>query len=718
MTTAAADFFNSLYGCCEHNVNLRAIDPQRKRPAREAFVRGSGDIFDFAEKHASDHVYFGVATRNGTGTKDGIREIVAVHVDVDFKDTPREKASALLDAFPLPPTFVVETGGGWHLYWLLTAPEGRGAIPRVEAINRWLAQVLGGDLNACDASRILRVPGTRNHKYDSAPVVTISEAHPERRYALGDFDILAGDAPPPGPASEGIPEGMRNTTLTKRAGAMRRVGMSGTVIEAALLKDNAAHCQPPLPEAEVRGIAKSVARYEPAKAVSFPLSDAGNAELFAATYGEDLRHDHWRGRDLIFAGHHWREDPDDAWTRLAIESARRRFTAMAEADITTKARETVARWALRSEDRNRVAATLALARALPPIADQGDGWDAEPWLLGVPGGVVDLRTGEPRGGRREDKITKRAACDLIPGATCPRWHRFLDEIFEGNAELIDFVWRLIGYVLTGLTTEQIVVLLHGSGANGKSVFLNVLRHVLGEYGHNAPFSTFEHQHRAGVPTDVADLEGKRLITSAETGETTRLNEPRLKALSGGDPVTARRLFKDFYTFSPTGKIFLCVNHLPKVKDDSHGFWRRMRIIPFLRQFSPEEADRHLEGKLIAEAPGILAWAVAGCLEWQRRGLEPPACVLAATDAYREESDPVSEFLATGCLTGPEFRVQAGVLYDAYVSWAEGARLPRWDILSATAFGRRMSERFTKERGRGPAWYLGVGLPATETEVPF
>ena len=438
----------------------------------------------------------------------------------------------------------------------------------------------------------------------------------------------------------------------------------------------------------------------------FPLSDAGNAELLAALHGDDLKYDSNQTRRLTFGPHLWAEDKNGAWVRLAIKTARQRYLAAVNAP--KRKREAIARHALRSEDRSRITAALALAESLPPIADTGERWNADPLLLGSPNGVIDLRTGTLRAGRREDKITMSVGVPFDMGARWTRWERFLLEIFDGDKDLVDFVWRAVGYSITGSTREQVIFLLYGTGANGKTTFLNAIRRAFGQYAHNAPFSTFEHDGRSSIPADVADLAGCRFITSSETGEASRLNEQRVKVLTGGDPVTARGFYKPFFTFTPTGKPWLSVNHKPRVTDDSHGFWRRVRLIPFLRQFK-EDADRNLERVLAEEAPGILNWAVRGCIEWQARGLTPPAIVSDAVEDYRRESDPLGEFIASRCNVDPKCAAPGAMLYREYQAWAKGAGLREREQLSNTSFGRRLGAQFKKERRKGGVEYHGIGL---------
>jgi putative DNA primase/helicase len=341
----------------------------------------------------------------------------------------------------------------------------------------------------------------------------------------------------------------------------------------------------------------------------FARTDAGNAELFASQYADRLRYDHRRGRWLIWSGHRWVDDADAEVVRLAIVAARHRgLSAVSLTDFEERKAET--RFAIASENGARIEAMLKIAKAQPSLADKGDQWDAGPWLLGVANGLVDLRTGELRPGDRDDRITMHTDIEFDAGATAPRWEQFLREVFNDDAEMIAFIQQAIGYSLTGDTREQCMFLCHGTGANGKSVFLAILKRLAGRYAFNAPFSSFERQHQSSIPNDLAALVGRRLVTSSETNEGTRLNEARMKALTGCDPITARFLHAEFFTFTPVAKYWLAVNHKPVVGDDSVGFWRRVRLIPFTRQFRGAAADKTLQGALEAELPGILAWGGA------------------------------------------------------------------------------------------------------------
>lgn len=307
-----------------------------------------------------------------------------------------------------------------------------------------------------------------------------------------------------------------------------------------------------------------------------------------------------------------------------------------------------------------------------------------------------------------DRITLHSDISFDPYAECPRWLGFLDEVFGGNSELISYVHRAVGYSLTGQTSEQCFFCCHGEGANGKSTFLSAVGYALGSYASNLPFSAFELAARATIPNDVATLPGRRFVTAIETDESVRLNEARIKALTGCDLITARSLYREFFIFKPVAKFWLAFNHRPVVTDDSHGFWRRVHIIPFLRQFDPH-SDPTLEETLGTEAPGILAWAVRGCLEWQSAGgLNPPTIVQEAAQTYRDENDPLRDFIADACIVHPNAVVTLAGLWEHYLNWAtqSGAQ----DALKRSAFTRRMEAKgFRKARiGHNRDWtWLGI-----------
>ena len=441
-------------------------------------------------------------------------------------------------------------------------------------------------------------------------------------------------------------------------------------------------------------------------------TESGDAETFAALHGDSVRYDHRRGRWLTFKGHSWKPQTDGEVDRLSLLVVRHR---QKEAQSTENPDQKAARvlWALKGESRSRRVNLMALAQSVKPISDKGDMWDKDPWLLGCPNGVVDLRTGELRPGRPEDRITMQAAFPFDPHAKAPLWEATIAAVFDNDPAIIAYFQRAMGYSTTGATKEEVLFVCHGNGSNGKGTLMNTVGKVLGDYSDDLPFSTFEQRGgSSGIPNDIAKIDGKRFVTSAETSTTggVKLNEERIKAMTGRDPITARFLRQEFFTFEPLAKIWFAANQRPEIRDDSDGLWRRLHLVPFLQSFGKEKANLDLKDLLLLEGPGILRWLVEGALEWQRLGLAPPQSVLAGTEAWKEESDPLSDFLLEACVEAPEARVGATVLYEEYRRWAArgGTREP----FSQKAFGTRMRKKHQVEEGRHVR-YVGIGLRADD-----
>jgi len=446
------------------------------------------------------------------------------------------------------------------------------------------------------------------------------------------------------------------------------------------------------------------------KRAPYLRADAGNAELFASMHRNDLRFDHLRGKWFYWAGHWWREDSDGRVWRLAKRAVRELFIIAGELEDKDE-RKDESKWALKSMNRDRLNSMLKLAQNEQALADAGHNWDRNPYLLGVQNGVIDLGTGTLRDGRQDDLMTMITGVPYDPHAACPAWEEFLSQVFAESQELIDFIWRAVGYSLTGDINEQHFFILFGKGRNGKSTFIETLRFVFGDYGANTPFSTLERKKdSSSIPNDLAALVGRRFVTCVETAEGARLNEVRIKGLAGGDTFSARFLFREFFDFHPILKLWLATNHKPKVGDESEGFWRRPLLIPFEQRFvEGVNADPKLIEKLKAEGPGILAWAVRGCLAWKETGLKAPERVIAATETYRQESDPLGEFYTERCVIDPSQQTRALSLFDTYQSWAGERRIPDKERMGITAFGKRVSHRFEKKRDSKGGIYVGIGL---------
>jgi putative DNA primase/helicase len=339
---------------------------------------------------------------------------------------------------------------------------------------------------------------------------------------------------------------------------------------------------------------------------------------FTERYGNDLRHTAARGQWHRWDGHVWRVDTTLAAFDL-VRSICRKQSAACEDE----------RLKVRIASGPTVAAVERLARSDPHHAATVDQWDSDPWLLNTPGGIVDLRTGKLRTAKREDYCSKMTA--VAPRGECPIWLAFLARITGDKRELQEFLQRMCGYGLTGETKEHALFFLHGTGGNGKSVFLNTISSILRDYAKTAAIETFIDSKSQNHPTDLAGLQGARLVTAIETEDGRRWAESKLKTLTGGDRISARFMRGDFFQFVPQFKLVIAGNHKPGLRTVDEAMRRRFNLLPFTVAIPTAERDLELAGKLQAEWPGILQWAVDGCLAWQREGLRAPKVVTDATE---------------------------------------------------------------------------------------
>jgi putative DNA primase/helicase len=333
--------------------------------------------------------------------------------------------------------------------------------------------------------------------------------------------------------------------------------------------------------------------------------------------------------------------------------------------------------------------------------------DRDLWLMAVTNGTIDLHTGKLRASERGDLLTKAAPVVYDEDATAPIWGRFLERVLPDSA-VRWYVQKAAGYSMTGDVSEQALFFLHGAGANGKSTFLNVLMYTLGDYARQASPDLLMFKYGNEHPTALADLRGRRLVTTTEVQEGRRMAEVMVKQLTGGDRISARRMREDFSEFDPTHKIWLAANHKPVIRGTDHAIWRRIRLIPFTVQIPEAEQNPRLPKELKAEAAGILRWLIEGCLVWQQEGLDPPATVVAAVDEYRDEMDQVGQFIADRCDLDRTAVTTGSVLRKVYEAWCEanGER-----AMSTTAFGLRLQEK-SVQRGRnrqGGRTYEGIGV---------
>jgi putative DNA primase/helicase len=439
--------------------------------------------------------------------------------------------------------------------------------------------------------------------------------------------------------------------------------------------------------------------------VSGNLTDLYHARKIVEYHGADIRFCRKLGGFLTWNGRYWELDETGQAWRWATSTAERIYQD-AGAIENDDERSRIRRWAARAEKRANVEAALRQLEAQEGIAVAPGLFDRDAWLLNCANGTLDLRTGERREHRREDMLTRCIPVEYHADAQCPRWLRFLAEIFDGNYRLMDFIQRACGYALTGSVKEQKIFMLYGTGANGKSTFIDALLHVLGGYARRIARDLLFLHRDDSHPTALADLRGKRLAVTMEVEQGNKLAEVLVKELSGGDKLTARRMRQDYFEFEPTHKIFLCGNHRPIIRGTDHAIWRRIDLIPFTVTIPDDTQDRDLPAKLRAEASGILRWAVEGCLEWQRKGLAEPDEVTAATHAYRDDMDRLGDFLNDCCVMEPGAEVTNPDIRKAYGAWCErnGER-----PMSATAFGMRLKERGLVQQRSAARLWVGLGL---------
>jgi putative DNA primase/helicase len=423
------------------------------------------------------------------------------------------------------------------------------------------------------------------------------------------------------------------------------------------------------------------------------LTEDGIATAFAERYRDRLRYDHDRGRWLDWSGAHWREDT----TALAFARARNLGRELG-ADQKPGTRQRLGKAAT-------AAAVIRLAESDRMFARTSSDWDSDPWLLGTPSGPVDLKTGELLAPLQHQGITKITAVAPDPDAGCPNWLAFLDQTTDGDAEYIEFLAVMSGYALTGDISEHALFYIHGDGGNGKSVFLNTLSGLLGDYAKAASMDTFVASRGERHPTELAMLRGARMVHASETEQGRAWAENRIKALTGGDPIAARFMRMDFFEYLPQFKLIIVGNHAPVLNNIDVAARRRFNILPFNNK--PENPDKHLESKLRSEWPGILHWAIQGCLRWQADGLTRPDVVVGATRDYFDSQDVFGQWLDEECETGVNCWALTSALFDAWSYYAKSADAP---IGSRKSFGNTLTKRGMREdRRRTGRGFKGVKL---------
>ena len=396
----------------------------------------------------------------------------------------------------------------------------------------------------------------------------------------------------------------------------------------------------------------------PTQEPSVWATDDALALSFTTRYAEDWRYCAAWGKWLLWDGRRWHSDET-----LLIHHLIRALCREAALEVDSH------RLAAKLASSGTVSSVERMVRCDRRHAGTTHEWDTDLWKLNTPAGVIDLRTGQRREHQRIDRMTKITTAS--PKGECPQWHQFLSEVTGHDAALQAYLQRMTGYCLTGVTDEHALFFLYGTGANGKSVFVNTLATILGSYAANAPMDTFMETRSDRHPTDLAGLRGARMVSSVETEQGRRWAESKLKHLTGGDKICARFMHQDFFEYIPQFKLMIAGNHKPAIRNIDEAMKRRLHLIPFTITVPPEQRDAQLQRKLLAERDGILAWAVQGCLDWQRIGtLEPPQQVRQATDEYFDGEDALGRWMDERCIRDPNGKSLTAELFNDWRRWAE------------------------------------------------
>ncbi len=517
--------------------------------------------------------------------------------------------------------------------------------------------------------------------------------------------ITSKKAPSKTPAQK-IKEGGRNNHLASLAGALRRKGVGEEAILATLRAENADRLDPPLDDENVIAIAHSIARYTPEdQDAQFKLTDVGNAERFVAMFKDEVKYCAAYKKWFVWNGKYWEQD-NGTIIEYAIHCVRSIYT---DADMLPDGdrRKALIQHAIRSENGNKIKLLITLASGMREILIGAEDWDTDPMLLNCQNGTIDLLSGKLRPFRKEDYITRICSTEYDESVPTPLWTSLLETITKGDADLIHYMHKALGYALTGDTSEHALFVLYGTGRNGKSTFLNVFSKVMNTYAQSTSSETFTQKKNEGVNNDVARLKGARFVTAIEMEENKRLSEALIKAMTGGDKLVTRFLYGEYFEYVPQFKVFLAANHKPIIRDTTNSIWARIKLMPFVNTFTEATRDKRYAEKIMAkELPGILAWAVKGCLLWQKENIKDPPVIEKATAEYRAEMDSFAIFFEECCEVREGARVSNKTLRATYDEWCKDNGEY---ALTQRPFSQKLIEKgFVKKRiaGNGLLEWIG------------
>lgn len=647
------------------------------------------------------------------GEKSGL-----VALDVDTRHGGEGSLAMLMDEFAiLPDTITATTGGGGKHYIFKYTEEL--ALKNVVGFRDGLdIRTQGGMIVAAPSIH----HSGKQYAWDSgkSPFDMQAADMPawlvEEIRKVGTKLTVKKKAADPAPRKK-ISEGGRNNHLTSLAGALRRKGIGEEGIIATLRAENRDRLDPPLDDATVVAIAKSITRYQPEDETSdFKLTDVGNAERFVAMFKDQVKYCTVYKKWFIWNGKRWEQDDTGKIITYAIECVR---NIMHDADLLPEGdrRKAMIQHSLKSESSGRLKALLEIASGMPAITIRSEHLDQNPWLLNCQNGTIDLKTGKLLPFNPKDYITRICSAPYDASKSIPLWTSLLDKVSGGDEAVKRYIQKAFGYALTGDISEQAMFLLYGTGSNGKSTMLNIFAELLDGYAQSTSSDTFMQKKNESVNNDIARLKGARFVSAIEMEEGKRMAESLIKSMTGGDKLVTRFLYGEFFEYIPQFKVFLAVNHKPIIRDTTKSIWRRIKLMEFTNTFTEQERDKNFPAKIMAtEMPGILAWAVEGCLMWQQEGISDPDKIYEATQEYREEMDAFSHFFDECCIVRENARVSNKMLRAKYEEWCK--ENGEWS-LHQRPFSQKLLERgFEKRRGSasgGYEWY-GFALRGEATRL--
>jgi len=643
-----------------------------------------------------------------------IHLINGLFLDMDLKNFGGDKnvLKQYIDSL-LPPSAVVDSGHGYHLYYFLKETFylfGEENWNRASRLQKALAEKTNADKAATDLSRMARVVGTFNSKHeDENLLVLLEEWNPEIEYSLEDLEKYAGVS-----RSSGIPiikepriipdnstvadaKNYLDNLSSSRADDYQQwleIGMSLTELgddglrlwdewsrqsekyDPDVLEDKWQTFETAYKGESEKLTLRSLrfwAEEDSAEvSASYHLTDLGNAERLVSKCGEDLRYLHSESCWLVWNGKQWVKDDQELVKQKAKEVVMSIYAEASKA-LDSSERKAIGNWAKSSESDYRIKGMLSLAQ--PDLAIRSEELDKDPYLLNVANGTINLKTGKLQPHKKEDYLTKIVDINYNPDSQAPFWNQFLKTVTAHDSELENYLQKAVGYSLTGLTDEQAFFFLYGKGANGKSTFTKALRMLLGDYGRqsnsDALLMSYRSRNPEGAKPELYALKGCRVAITSEVEENKRLNESQVKDLSGGDTISVRPNYGNPEEIEPTWKIWIFGNHKPKIENTDNAIWRRVRIIPFTYTIEKEKQipmSQILE-KFEEEAEGILAWAVEGTAKWKKEGLKMTARIKNAVEEYKSESDIFQQFLDDKCVFHPAAVEEKNAIYKAFKEWA-------------------------------------------------